>query len=70
MTFVGTIAHFGNAAPANVVYSSRGLWTIVLIWVIGHWFTSREQHLGREILLWRLAGAALMMSAIVLVLVR
>jgi len=40
-----------------------------LVWVVGHWVSSREQHLGRDVLTWRLAGAGLMMSAIALVLV-
>lgn len=66
MLFVCTIAFWGQAATSNVAYSSRGLWTIVLIWLAGHWVGSREQAHGR-ILAWRLAGALLMMSAIVLV---
>jgi len=67
--FVSTVAHWGQAAPANVLYSSRGLWTVLLVWAFGHWVKSREQHLGRRVLTWRLAGAFLMMSAIVMVLV-
>lgn len=67
--FVSTVAHWGHAAPANVLYSSRGLWTVLLVWAFGHWVKSREQHLGRRVLTWRLSGAFLMMSAIVLVLV-
>ncbi len=66
--FVFTVANWGNAAQSNVVYSSRGLWTVVLIWVFGHWVKSREQQLGGNVLAWRLAGAVLMMAAIVLVL--
>jgi drug/metabolite transporter (DMT)-like permease len=66
--FVSTVAHWGQAAPANVLYSSRGLWTVLLVWAFGHWVKSREQHLGRRVLTWRLAGAFLMMSAIVMVL--
>lgn len=62
--FVSTIAHWGNAPAANVVYGSRGLWSILLVWCFGHWVKSREQHIGRVTLAWRLAGAALMMSAI------
>lgn len=68
--FVYTVAHWRQAAMANVLYSSRGLWSVTLVWLIGHWFKSREQHLGRAVLFWRLAGAALMMSAIVLVMIR
>jgi hypothetical protein len=67
VVFVSTIAKWGEAAPANVLYSSRGLWTVLLVWLFGHWVKSREQHLGRSILGWRLAGAFFMMSAIVLV---
>jgi drug/metabolite transporter (DMT)-like permease len=68
LTFVSTLAYWGQAAQANVMYSSRGLWSVLLVWGVGHWFRSREQHLGRQILTWRLAGATLMMVAILLVL--
>lgn len=65
--FVSTIAQWGNAPAANVLYSSRGLFSILLVWLFGHWVQSREQHVGRLTLAWRLAGAVLMMSAIALV---
>lgn len=65
--FVFTIAQWGEAAAANVVYSSRGLWSVVLVWVFGHWVHSREQHLGGRVLAWRMAGATLMTAAIALV---
>jgi drug/metabolite transporter (DMT)-like permease len=66
--FVSTIAMFGQAAVANVVYSTRGLWSVLAVWLVGHWFHNREQHLGRRILTWRLCGAALLLTAVVLVL--
>jgi hypothetical protein len=34
---------------------------------VGHWFANPEQHLGRRVLVWRLAGAVLMVLAIALV---
>ena len=68
MVFVTTVAHWGHAAAINVVYSSRGLWSVVLVWLFGHWVQSREQQLGRDVLVGRLAGALLMMLAIGLVL--
>lgn len=68
LIFVYTIATWGNAAAANVVYSSRGLWSVLFIWMLGHWVKSREQSLGGQVLGWRLAGAVLMMGAIALVL--
>jgi drug/metabolite transporter (DMT)-like permease len=67
LAFVVAVAKFGNATSANVIYSSRGLWSVVAVWAIGHWFANREQHLGAGVLRWRLAGAVLMMAAIALV---
>jgi drug/metabolite transporter (DMT)-like permease len=69
MLFGLTIVLYGNATAANVIYSSRGLWSVVGVWLIGHWFKNREQHLGPRVLAWRFLGAALMVCAIVLVLV-
>jgi drug/metabolite transporter (DMT)-like permease len=68
LTFAVVIVKFRNATATNVIYSSRGLWSVVAVWMIGHWFANREQHLGASVLRWRLAGALLMMTAIVLVL--
>jgi drug/metabolite transporter (DMT)-like permease len=68
LIFVMTIAKFRNATSTNIIYSSRGLWSVVAVWAIGHWFANREQHLGAGVLRWRLAGAVLMMAAITLVL--
>lgn len=67
--FVSTLAIYGKATSANIVYASRGLLSVVLVWMIGHWFMNTEQHLGPRVMRWRLAGALLMMSAIVLVVV-
>lgn len=68
IVFVFTLATWRQAAAANVIYSSRGLWTVLLVWLFGHWVRSREQQLGAGVLGWRLAGALLMMAAIALVL--
>jgi drug/metabolite transporter (DMT)-like permease len=68
--FVSTLAYFGKATAANVIYSSRGLVSVLLVWCIGHWFANTEQGLGAKVLAWRLIGALLMLSAIVLVVVK
>jgi drug/metabolite transporter (DMT)-like permease len=68
--FTSTIAVWGDAAIANVVYSSRGLWSVILIWLLGHWFSEAERKLGTRILTIRLVGAALLSTAIFLVLGR
>ena len=67
--FVSLVAAKGHAASINVVYSSRGLWSVILVWWLGHWVKSREQHLDRKVLIWRLAGATTMIAAIALVLI-
>lgn len=69
LALISTVAIFGDATAVNIVYSSRGLWSVVAVWLVGHWVASQEQHLGRRVLAWRLAGAATMTAAIVLVLV-
>jgi drug/metabolite transporter (DMT)-like permease len=68
LVFVTSVARFGNATAANVMYSSRGLWSVAAVWLIGHWFGNTERQLGGGVLRWRLIGAALMMLAIALVL--
>ena len=67
---VSTVAFFGDATAVNVVYSARGVWSVAAVWLIGHWFANTEAQLGGSVLRWRLAGAALMTSAIVLVVTR
>lgn len=63
-----TLGRFGDATAVNVVYSSRGLWSVLAVWWVGHWFHNAEQHLARAILRQRLLGAILMLAAIGLVL--
>lgn len=60
-----TFGTFGNATGVNVVLSSRGLISILLVWMVGHWFANTEQHLGRAVLGKRLAGAVLLVAAII-----
>jgi drug/metabolite transporter (DMT)-like permease len=68
LMFMSAISIYRQATSANVLYSSRGLWSVVAVWAIGHWFSNREQHLGARVLAWRLVGAVLLMAAIVMVL--
>jgi drug/metabolite transporter (DMT)-like permease len=67
---VSGVATFGDATAMNVVYSARGVWSVAAVWFIGHWFANTEAQLGGSVLRWRLAGAALLTSAIVLVVTR
>jgi drug/metabolite transporter (DMT)-like permease len=63
---ISSVAMFGDATAINIVYSTRSLWTVLIVWQVGHWFRSTEQGLGWHLLGWRLAGAALMTAAVVI----
>lgn len=59
----------GQATVVNILYSSRGLWSIVFVWFMGHWFQNKErQTIGGWHMLERALGAILMFGAIVCVL--
>ncbi len=66
LLIISTIANWGYAAAANVVYSSRGLWSVLLVLALGHWLAKDEHELGKKLLLFRLAGAVLLSAAILL----
>jgi hypothetical protein len=68
LTFISSISIYRQVTSANVLYSSRGLWSVVAVWGVGHWFANREQHLGTRVLAWRLVGAILLMAALAIVL--
>ena len=70
LSLVTTLAVFGDATAINVIYSARGLWSVVAVWLIGHWFQNRELNTKQGVLGWRLAGAAMMTAAIVVTLKR
>lgn len=60
---------FGDATAVNIVYSIRGLWSVIAVWLVGHWFANEEQRLAPAVLRSRLAGAGLMLAAVALVVV-
>ncbi len=65
-----SIARWQDATGVNVVYSLRGLWTIGLVWLVGHWFGNAEHRAaGPRVMTARLIGALLIVSAVVLVVV-
>lgn len=63
------LAFAAQATQVNVVYASRGLWSIVLVWLLGHWFRLEEKSQKPGVFAWRLAGAIILTSAIVLAIV-
>lgn len=67
LMLVSSIAIYSHAAVANVLYSSRGLWSVVAVWCFGHWFGNQERNLGGRVLGWRFAGAMMLLAALVIV---
>lgn len=67
LLYVG-IALSGEAAYANIVYSSRGLWGIVLVWFLGFIWKNDERLIGKKAMIFRVVGAILMSVSIALVL--
>jgi hypothetical protein len=48
------------------LYNTRGIWSVVLVWVIGHWFSNTERSIGKRAMLRRLAGALILLAAVLL----
>ena len=59
---------YGDPTVANTLYSSRGLWALVLVVALGPLFGNREGSLPRWVLASRLGGAVLILYAIYLML--
>jgi drug/metabolite transporter (DMT)-like permease len=62
------LGRYGHAAEVNVVYSTRALWSLFVVRLLGHRVGSREQHISRTVFLRRLLGTAVLMGAVALVL--
>jgi drug/metabolite transporter (DMT)-like permease len=61
------IGVFADAAGTNIVYASRGLWSVLLIWFLGHYFANQERHELGSLMWTRLLGATLILAAVVLI---
>jgi len=60
------IAVYREVTKVNILYNTRGIWSVVLVWIIGHWFENAERDHGARVMFRRLAGAALLLSAVFL----
>jgi len=63
-----SLSTFGRAAEINIIFNSRGLWSVILAAAFARYFASGEHNLPRSVLVARLIGAALLLAAIVVVL--
>jgi drug/metabolite transporter (DMT)-like permease len=63
-----TIAIWRDAAGVNVMYATRGLWSIALVWLAGPYLGNTERHTagGRQ-MIQRFAGATLILVSVVLI---
>ncbi len=58
----------GRATAANILYSTRGLWSVLAVGLLGAWLgTAGERRLPRAVFRRRLLGAGLMLAAVALV---
>lgn len=62
------VVELKGAAWSNLLYSSRGVWSVALVWWMGSAFDNNERSAGKTTMIRRMAGAALMLAAIALVL--
>lgn len=62
-----SLGTFQDAANINIVYGSRGLWGIFMVWLLGKHFGNTELQQNRGAVKFRIAGAACIVTAIGLV---
>lgn len=61
------LAFYSNPTAINILYSSRGIWSVLLIWFVGAYFGNTENQHGQGVMVRRLAGALILFAAILLV---
>ena len=66
--YIGLFHHPNAATAINIVFNSRGLWSVLLVWVVGHWFGNLEREQGTAVMVSRFAGSMLLLGAIALTL--
>lgn len=64
------IANFHEVTTTNILYNTRGIWSVLIVWAIGHWFGNTEREHGTRVMLRRLFGALLLLIAVLLALKR
>jgi drug/metabolite transporter (DMT)-like permease len=61
-----SIAEFHEVTLTNILYNTRGVWSVLLVWAAGHWFSNTERAVGNAIMARRLAGAGLLLLAVLI----
>jgi uncharacterized membrane protein len=65
---ISLFRHPNAATAVNIVYNSRGIWSVLLVWLAGHWFGNIERDQGAKVMRARLVGSILLLSAVILTL--
>jgi hypothetical protein len=60
------IMTFGEATLVNILYATRGMWSVIAVWAIGHWFENEERGHGNAVMARRLVGSVLLVMAVFL----
>jgi len=67
---ISLFRHANAATAINIVYNSRGIWSVLLVWLVGPWFGNIEREYGRKVMITRFTGSMLLLSAIALTLLK
>lgn len=57
-----------DATAANMIYSTRSVWSVLAAWLGGHLLGLRDKEAGNRVMARRLCGALLLFAAILLIL--
>jgi drug/metabolite transporter (DMT)-like permease len=60
------IMTFGEATLVNIVYATRGMFSVITVWVLGHLFENEERGHGHAVMARRLVGSGLLVVAVFL----
>lgn len=58
------LAWFNDPAAMNILYGTRGLWSLVLVWFAGRWFGNTERDRAQGVMGLRLTGSLLILAAV------
>jgi len=64
------LSRYGHATAVNIMYSTRGIWSVVLVWVFGRWIATQEERAAdHQTMALRLVGASVLLVAVILVMI-
>lgn len=64
------LSFYGEATQINILYSVRGMWSVILVMTVGHYVGNMEGKSGPKVMVLRMVGSVLLIVAVVLVFVQ